>query len=106
MIPIYKKEKANDFKGFSSENVKLAIFFLGKDSIMAKDKSTFGAGKGQPLVDKMKAVYLYQLGPNSTTINTDYQEYFSNQTSKYSFPCNQHTRGHYYITFLQRNTNN
>lgn len=48
-----------------------------------KDKSAFGAGKRPPLVDKMKAVYLYQLGPNSTTINTDYQEYFSNQTSRY-----------------------
>ena len=36
----------------------------------------------KPLIDQMKAVYLYQLGSNSTTINTEYQEYFSNQTAR------------------------
>ena len=35
-----------------------------------------------PVVDKMKAIYLYSLGPNSSNVNTEYHEYFNNQAAR------------------------
>ncbi|XP_066923807.1 lysosomal-trafficking regulator-like [Clytia hemisphaerica] len=62
------------------------MVFQGKDSFMNKTGHHAATTKklnNKPLIDQMKAVYLYQLGSNSTTINTEYQEYFSNQTASH-----------------------
>jgi len=51
---------------------------------MAKGVNNIGKKtNNEPLIDKIKAIYLYQLGPNSSFVDTEYQEYFSNQTSRY-----------------------
>ena len=60
------------------------LLFVGKHSFMTKGGQSVNKKQNSvPLIDKIKAVYLYQLGPNNTAINTEYQDYFSNQTARY-----------------------
>ena len=41
----------------------------------------------EPVMNKMKAIYMYSLGPNNAHVNIENNEYFSNQVTRFNF-CN------------------
>lgn len=61
----------------------ILLFFLhlGKHSFRIYKKRY--QEKKSAVVDKLKAVFLYSLGPDSSTIDHDYQQYFSTQNARY-----------------------
>lgn len=79
----YKKDDKNVVLQHNSI-LKTGMFmiFQGQHSSMDHKKKSV-AKTHSPVIDKIKAIYLYSLGPNSSNVNTEYQELFSNQVASH-----------------------